>query len=80
MLALAEILGLLILNALLHAAFVRWKSARRTASPKRRTKAPAVTPYPLHPSPVANAFRFDGEPAEPALGHAAHIRPAGIDW
>jgi hypothetical protein len=75
MLALAEILGLLILNALLHAAFLRWKVARRTPASKRRAKVRVVTHYPLHPSPVASALRFDGAPE-----HAAHIRPAGIDW
>ena len=78
MLALAEILGLLILNAMIHAAFLRWKAARRTTGrAKRQAKAPVVTHYPSHPSPVAI---FDSAPSDHALGHAAHIRPAGIDW
>ena len=34
MLALAEILGLIILNALFHTAFTRWKLARRTSPAK----------------------------------------------
>jgi hypothetical protein len=79
MLALAEILGLLVLNALIHAAFVRWKIARRAGAPKRREKVRVVTHYPLHPSPVARALRFDCA-FDGAPEHAAHIRPAGIDW
>jgi hypothetical protein len=76
MLALAEILGLLILNAMIHAAFARWKLARRAGSRSKRTaKVRVVTHYPLHPSPVASALRFEGAPE-----HAAHIRPAGVDW
>jgi hypothetical protein len=75
MLALAEILGLIILNALLHAAFARWKRARRTTGLKRPAKARIATHYPLHPSPMASALAFDATP-EPA----AYIRPAGIDW
>jgi|AraplaMF_Col_mMF_1032025.scaffolds.fasta_scaffold00022_154 hypothetical protein len=75
MLALAEILGLIILNALIHTAFTRWKIARRTAAPKRTSKVRIATHYPLHPSPVASALSFDGAPE-----HAAHIRPAGLDW
>ncbi len=69
MLALAEILGLTILNALLHAAFTRWKLARRATGPKRPARLRLAAHYPLHPSPVAGAPE-----------HAAHIRPAGIDW
>ncbi|MDQ7249727.1 hypothetical protein [Dongia sedimenti] len=75
MLALAEILALLILNALVQAAFARWKIARRTTRSRRPAKARVVTPYPLHPSPTFNAFPNDAAPE-----HAAHIRPAGIDW
>lgn len=72
MLALAEILGLLILNALIHAAFVRWKVARRTSS---RAKRRISTHYPLHPSPAASTLAFDA-----ALEPAVLVRPAGIDW
>ena len=75
MLALAEILGLIILNALIHAAFTRWKRTRRTARSGRPAKVRVATPYPLHPSPVASALCFDVAPE-----HAVHIRPAGIDW
>jgi hypothetical protein len=75
MLALAEILGLIILNALIHAAFTRWKIARRATGSKRPAKVRISTHYPLHPSPVAIALSFDGAPE-----HAAHIRPAGVDW
>jgi hypothetical protein len=74
MLALAEILALVILNALIHTAFTRWKKTRRTSRAHGRSTQPAklriVTHYPLHPSPVFNA----------APEHAAHVRPAGIDW
>jgi len=75
MLALAEILVLVILNALIHAAFTRWKIARRATGAKPRAKVRVVTPYPLHPSPSFSALRLDAAPE-----HAAHIRPAGIDW
>ena len=75
MLALAEILGLIILNALIHTAFTRWKIARRATGLKRPAKARVATHYPLHPSPVASALCFDVAPE-----HAAHVRPAGIDW
>jgi len=75
MLALAEILGLVILNALIHTAFTRWKLARRTSPAKRRAKVRISTHYPLHPSPVAGALSFEGAPE-----HAALVRPAGIDW
>jgi len=54
MLALAEILALIILNALIQAAFARWKIARRVSGPKRRAKAPIAFHYPLHPSPAAH--------------------------
>jgi hypothetical protein len=75
MLALAEILGLVLLNALIRTAFTRWKIARRATGLKRPAKARISTHYPLHPSPVASALRFDGAPE-----HATYIRPAGIDW
>jgi hypothetical protein len=75
MLALAEILGLVILNALIHTAFTRWKLARRTSPAKRYSKVRISTHYPLHPSPVASALSFEG-----ATEHAAPGRPAGIDW
>jgi hypothetical protein len=72
MLALAEILALIVLNALIQAAFARWKIARRVSPRRRLLKAP-VAFYPLHPSPTFNAFDAGAE-------HATHIRPAGIDW
>ena len=75
MLALAEILGLVILNALVHTTFTRWKLACRTRPAPRREKVRVSTHYPLHPSPVASALRFEGAPE-----HAALVRPAGIDW
>ena len=75
MLALAEILGLIVLNALLHTAFVRWKTARRVTRSKRTPlRRTAAHHYPQHPSPVA-AFQFEAAPE-----HAAHVRPAGVDW
>ena len=74
MLALAEILCLVIFNALLHAAFTRRKLARRATGLKRPAKARVATHYPLHPSPVANALRFEAAPEH------ATIRPAGLDW
>jgi hypothetical protein len=73
MLALAEILALIVLNALIQAAFARWKIARRVSPQRRRYKAPVAFHYPLHPSPTFNVFEGAPEPA-------AHIRPAGIDW
>ena len=75
MLALAEILALIILNALVHAAFTRWKLARRATGPKRPAKVRIATQYPLHPSPVASTYSFNGAPE-----HAALARPTGIDW
>lgn len=75
MLALAEILALVILNALIQAAFARWKIARRTTRSRRPARVRMVAHYPLHPSPAAPALRCDAAPE-----HAAHIRPAGIDW
>ena len=75
MLALAEILALIVLNALIHTAFTRWKITRRGSRSKRPTTARVATHYPLHPSPVASALRFEALPE-----HAAHVRPAGLDW
>ncbi len=73
MLALAEILGLIVLNAMFHAAFTRWKMSRRATRSKRRAPARTHTQYPHHPSPAV-AF-FDAVPE-----HAVQVRPAGIDW
>jgi hypothetical protein len=75
MLALAEILGLVILNALIHTAFTRWKLARRASPAKRYSKVRISTHYPLHPSPAAGGLSFEG-----ASEHAAPVHPAGIDW
>ncbi|GAB2178407.1 hypothetical protein [Dongia sp. agr-C8] len=71
MLALAEIIGLIILNALLHAAFTRWRLARRIRSPKRSAGLRPSAHYPMHPSPVAGAL---------APEQAVLVRPAGTDW
>jgi len=65
MLALAEILALIILNALIHTAFTRWKRTRRGHRTRRPAKARVAMHYPLHPSPAPEH---------------AHIRAAGIDW
>ena len=73
MLALVEILTLIVLNALIQAAFARWKIARRTRRQIQPAKAPVSFHYPLHPSPTA--MRFDTVPE-----HAIQVRPAGIDW
>jgi hypothetical protein len=70
MLALAEILALIILNALVHTAFTRWKRTGRTQRAKRPARTRLSHHYPLHPSPLQLA---------PGPEHA-HIRPAGIDW
>jgi hypothetical protein len=75
MLVLAEILALILLNALVQAAFARWKIARRVSRPRRAATVRVATHYPLHPSPTFNAFRLDAAPE-----HAAHIRPIGMDW
>ena len=75
MLALAEILALIVLNAMVQAAFVRWKIARRATRSKEPAQARVATHYPLHPSPAFNAFHLAAAPE-----HAAHIRPAGVDW
>jgi hypothetical protein len=68
MLDLAIVLGLIVLNALAHAAYMRWRHA-----PKTRRTRPALTRsglgYPTHPSPGLAA----------APEHAG-IRPVGIDW
>jgi hypothetical protein len=70
MLDLAILLALVVLNALAHSAYVRWRSG----APKRRRAAPAASrralAYPTHPSP---GFAEVSE-------HAAAIRPIGIDW
>jgi len=70
MLALAEILALIVLNALLHAAFTRWKRTRRRQRARRGAQARLAFHYPLHPSPLSLG----------AAPEHAHIRPAGIDW
>jgi len=64
MLALAEILALIVLNALIHTAFTRWKRTRRGTRARRPAQARAMH-YPLHPSPAPEHL---------------HIRPAGIEW
>jgi hypothetical protein len=78
MLALAEILALIVLNALAQAAFARWKTTRRAGRQGRRPTAAAARVsfhYPLHPSPAGTALRFEAMPET-----AAHVRPAGMDW
>jgi hypothetical protein len=76
MLALAEILALVLLNALIYAAFTRWKVTRRTARSRRRpAKARLSTHYPMHPSPAMHAFECEAAPEPATL-----VRPAGIDW
>ena len=77
MLALAEILALIVLNALAQAAFARWKMTRRAGRPGRPAAATTRVAYhyPLHPSPAGNTFRFEAAPEA-----AAQIRPAGMDW
>lgn len=68
MLDLALVLGLVVLNALVHAAYVRWRKApkpRRAKRMQRRTFS-----YPTHPSPG-----FAEVPE-----HAVAVRPVGIDW
>jgi hypothetical protein len=59
MLALAEILALIILNALIHTAFTRRKIARRTSRPRQPQRTRVALHYPLHPSPAA-PVRIDG--------------------
>jgi hypothetical protein len=72
MLALAEILGLIILNALIHTAFTRCNRTRRGAkSLKRTAQARVAFHYPQHPSPASAFFAPEA---------AGHVRPAGIDW
>jgi hypothetical protein len=72
MLQLAAIIALVILNGLCLSAFRRWKTERRHQPRTLRTAS-----YPLHPSPLSLSplASFDAVPE-----HAAHIRPAGIDW
>ena len=69
MLDLAIVLGLVVLNALAHSAYVRWRNA-----PKTRHVEPAAARrnlvYPTHPSPG-----FAEVPE-----HAVAVRPVGIDW
>ena len=73
MLALAEILGLILLNALIHTAVTRWKRTRRGTTSKRTVQQRTAFHYPQHPSPAAALFNAAPE-------HGAHVRPAGIDW
>jgi hypothetical protein len=73
MIALAEILGLILLNAFCLAAFRQWRAARRGGIGERAARQRAA-PYPFHPSPDAG-FRLDAAPEG-----GAHVRPAGIDW
>lgn len=73
MLVLAEILALILLNALVFKAFARWKIARRTSRSRRRTRTRTAAHYPHHPSPAI--FQID-----PAPEPTAFVRPAGLDW
>ena len=68
MLDLAIVLGLVVLNALAHSAYIRWRKAPKTRRSSRAMQQSALV-YPTHPSP--------GFVAPPE--HAA-IRPVGIDW
>ena len=72
---LAVLLALIVLNALGQSAFSRWRSQRRPKPSGRAAQPKSAPSYPLHPSPVGAAFGVDLAPE-----HAAHIRPAGIDW
>jgi len=69
MLDLAIVLGLVVLNALAHSAYVRRRNAPKTrripAIGQRRNLA-----YPIHPSPG-----FADAPER-----AAAVRPIGVDW
>ncbi|HVY97859.1 MAG TPA: hypothetical protein VHA35_00055 [Dongiaceae bacterium] len=64
------ILALVVLNALAHASYVRWRGRRRHRPALRRAGAPRGFAYPVHPSPSLAC----------APEHAAAVRPAGIDW
>ena len=68
MLDLAIVLALVVLNAVLHSAYIRWRrapKARRTRTTQRR-----VLSYPTHPSPSL----LD------VPEHAVAARPIGVDW
>ena len=68
MLDLAIVLALVVLNALVQSAYVRW---RRTPKQRRaRVAQRRAISYPSHPSP--------GWADLPE--HAVAIRPVGIDW
>jgi len=68
MLDLAIVLALVVLNAVLQSAYVRWRKApkaRRVRVTQRRALA-----YPIHPSPSL----LD------VPEHAIAVRPIGVDW
>ena len=68
MLDLAIVLGLVVLNALAHSAYVRWRRAPKTSRVPGRARHRNLA-YPTHPSPG-----FAEVPE-----HAVVIRSAGID-
>ena len=69
MLDLAIVLGLIVLNALVHSAYVRWRNAPKTRRVPGRVGRRNLA-YPIHPSPG-----FTDMPE-----HAIAVRPAGMDW
>jgi hypothetical protein len=70
MLDLAIVLVLIVLNALAHSAYIRWRRQRRRPHVVRRAARLRGFTYPTHPSP---GFACPPE-------HAIAVRPAGIDW
>lgn len=68
MLDLTIVLALVVLNALIQSAYVRWRRAPK-ARHARVTQRRALS-YPTHPSPSLMDVPE----------HAVAIRPIGIDW
>jgi hypothetical protein len=69
MLDLAIVLALVVLNALAHSAYVRWRNAPKPRRAKRPVQRRGLC-YPTHPSPG-----FADMPE-----HAIAVRPVGVDW
>ena len=74
MVDLAIVLALVVVNALSHSAYVRWRSDRGGRRAVKRVATPRGFVYPTHPSP-GFAPSVEAMPE-----HAIAVRTAGIDW
>ncbi len=73
MLDLVIVLALVVLNAVAHAAYLRWRKHQRRRTANRLAAARGFG-YPMHPSPGFTPGSI-GVP-----DHAVAVRPCGIDW